>query len=78
MSEMRNQRGEQLKDPLIKIKIVLVLLPTVLETFASGKACFYLQMKRKVSLDCGFISINFSLKTSRKCILQLPFNTNKG
>jgi hypothetical protein len=50
MFEKRSQRGEQLKGPLINIEVHLVLLSTVSETFTTGKPCFDLKMKQKVSL----------------------------
>ena len=41
------------------------------------KTMFWLKNKTKNVPDCGFISINFSFKTSRKRILQWSFNANK-
>jgi hypothetical protein len=50
MFEIRSQRGEQVKYPLIDIKLHLVLLSIVSEKLTSGKPCFDLKMKRKISL----------------------------
>ena len=54
MFEMRNQKGEQVKDPLINVKLRVVLLSTVSEKFTSGKPCFELKMKRilRVVVPC--------------------------